>query len=641
MLQPQNIVKLDFLNFPQRLLIKNEEYKLDFQVTNTSSHPEEYLLSFDGKKLDIEQPKEISKEIKFTPNETKQFHVVLRPVADGQAKLIVNVTHMKRIKYTVQVQKVRDVVSISKINEIFGKEYITSADMEEIFIKEDYIFNMSDLEIQEALNKLTLPNAPHVIESSEKTLTANEYNGDQPTKTTTPLPTPEAEPYCTPEEKHEICIKLAKTYATRNEIGYALEILESIPDENEKWDIYSNLIRAQAGTNLKEAIKNATKISDIDKKENTLKNIALDLISSDPEEASRVALLIKTPDLKETLLSEILFQCIRLDPKLAIKISGLIEDLTLRILVMFEICSALLDAQDTQQVLELVRKILSALLKAKSIKMKENNFNNFDYHLFLNAVHALAELSSPQAADDYINSLADQELKEQLANDLFVVIYKIVDEERIKVDPNVVSSQYYLINTFYSKSFDKLKAFVNKDGNVSENILSNSFNFSVIITCLFGYNFSTFPFFDRIYNDIMEENLRSFGFYTFPVIDSYKEHDRVTLRSTLEYFFKKNISQLSGTIYLFNVDFIPYLTVPTIIMSSNPELNDRIQSKVDKILGNKISFVVDNGIFKGGNASEILESLFPENKFKIINLVLSYEILNNYTLFKEFIKAFM
>ncbi|GAI02738.1 unnamed protein product, partial [marine sediment metagenome] len=89
---------------------------------------------------------------------------------------------------------------------------------------------------------------------------------------------------------------------------------------------------------------------------------ALDISSTDAEQASQIALLIDDSKLKETLLSEILFKCVKGEPLLAIKISNLIEDLTLRILVLFEICSALLAQNNKSKVLELLQLILKTLL---------------------------------------------------------------------------------------------------------------------------------------------------------------------------------------------------------------------------------------------------------------------------------------
>ncbi len=620
MSQTQNIVGLNFLNFPQKLLIPDQDFQLNFQIINNSPNSELYQIIINGENIDIIQSEYFPKGIQFKAKETKQFQVKLRSKVNGQGKLIFNINHLKTVKYIVKVQKIREVVSISKINEIFGKEYITSTDMEDLFFKDEYIVNMSENEIQEALSKLDLPDEPPV---------GSEYGV-------------ESQPLSFPAEQKQLLIKkIAKAYFTKKELLKAFRIIERLSNDNQKWDLYSDLVRAYPFINIKEAIKYASVIPNKERKENLLKNIALDVVLTDAEQASQIALLIDDSKLKETLLSEILFKCIKSNPLLAIKISNLIEDLTLRILVLFEICSALLDQNNKPKVLELIQKILTTLLSTKTINLVENKFNNFNYHLFLNSIHALAELDSPKAADAYIKSLKGKKLRKHMSKDLFDIIYKIIDEERTKIDSNVVFKQYYLINTYVSKVFKELSNFTRMDGNISENVLSNNFNFNILLFCLFGYSFSVFPFIDRIYKELKGEKNVLFAYYIFPVKGKHRENDTLTMKKTIEHFFESKFSQMSGNTYIFNLDFIPYLNTPTIIMEADPTINNLIQSKINSLLTNKISFILDDGIFQGGDLSEFLKSIFPVNKFKITNLVLSYEVLNDYNLFKEFIKALM
>jgi len=618
MSQTQNIVGLNFLNFPLKLLIPDQDFQLNFQIINNSPNSELYQIIINEENIDIIQSEDFAKGVQFKAKETKQFQIKLRSKVNGQGKLIFNINHLKTVKYIVKVQKIREVVSISKINEIFGKEYITSTDMEDLFFKDEYIVNMSENEIQEALSKLDLPDEPPV---------GSEYGED-------------SQPPSFPVEQKQLLIKkIAKAYFTKKELLKAFRIIERLSDDNQRWDLYSDLVRAYAFINIGEAIKYANVIPNKERKENLLKNIALDVVLTDAEQASQIALLIDDPKLKETLLSEILFKCIRSNPLLAIEISNLIEDLTLRILVLFEICSALLDQNNKPKVLELIQKILTTLLSTKTINLAENKFNNFNYHLFLNSVHALAELDSPKAADAYIKSLKVKKLRKHISKDLFDILYKMVDETRTKIDSKVVLNQYYLINTYASRVFEGLSNFTNMDGNISENVLSNNFNFKVLLFCLFGYSFNIFPFIDRIYKELKGENNILSAYYIYPVKGKYRENDTLTIKKTIEHFFKSNFSQMSGNTYIFNLDFIPYLNTPTIIMESDPSIKNLIQSKINNILRNKISLILDDGVFKGGDLSEFLKSIFPINRFKILNLALSYEILNDYILFKDFIKA--
>jgi hypothetical protein len=51
--------------------------------------------------------------------------------------------------------------------------------------------------------------------------------------------------------------------------------------------------------------------------------------------------------------------------------------------------------------------------------------------------------------------------------------------------------------------------------------------------------------------------------------------------------------------------------------------------------------MVDNDLFKGGKSVENLSSIFYGNNFNIVNMVLSYEFINDYEIFKNFIQSIM
>jgi len=103
---------------------------------------------------------------------------------------------------------------------------------------------------------------------------------------------------------------------------------------------------------------------------------------------------------------------------------------------------------------------------------------------------------------------------------------------------------------------------------------------------------------------------------------------------------KQFFSNFSGQILLFNLDFIPYLGKPTVIISSESELGDHFYSRIKKI-GEKIELIIDDSLFRGGKISHELAEIFPPNKAKVINLVLSYEFINDYEVFKTFIQSLL
>ena len=113
------------------------------------------------------------------------------------------------------------------------------------------------------------------------------------------------------------------------------------------------------------------------------------------------------------------------------------------------------------------------------------------------------------------------------------------------------------------------------------------------------------------------------------------------MQTLLNQWFVSNESKFNNKVYLFNLDFIPYLSKPTIIMGSDVAENTVIESVTKKVFGDTVNFIIDNGLFKDGMVYHILRRILPQNKFKIINLVMTYDFLNDYTLFRRFMEDFI
>jgi len=261
------------------------------------------------------------------------------------------------------------------------------------------------------------------------------------------------------------------------------------------------------------------------------------------------------------------------------------------------------------------------------------------YKMFKNAMSLIAEIENPAKADSIIQNLTIQDLKEKISKDLFNTIYIMVDEIRIKIESESVFSQYFLLNTYKSMINTEIKNFSLTGGNVSNNILINDFNFTVAFLSLFGFDFSIFPILDRVYNDIKYSQKKSIAYYVFPSKTNYDERELRIINTSLKQFFK-NINNAPGQVLIFNLDFIPYLGKPTVIVSDEAGLESTFLSKVKKV-GDSINLIVDDSFFKGGKISDYLKEIFPSNKCRVINLVLSYEFINDYNIFKNFIQSLL
>jgi hypothetical protein len=154
---------------------------------------------------------------------------------------------------------------------------------------------------------------------------------------------------------------------------------------------------------------------------------------------------------------------------------------------------------------------------------------------------------------------------------------------------------------------------------------------------LFSFNFSIFPIIDKLYQDFNYNAKKSFAYYIFPSISNHDEEETNIIKQTLNQFFSP--SKVSKQTIIFNLDFIPYLGQPTVILSEEEDLIHNVKTKLEKHMKGKAEILVNNEIFKGGDAQNTLKSIFQTRNFTVINLILSYEFLNNYDVFKLFIEA--
>jgi hypothetical protein len=156
---------------------------------------------------------------------------------------------------------------------------------------------------------------------------------------------------------------------------------------------------------------------------------------------------------------------------------------------------------------------------------------------------------------------------------------------------------------------------------------------------LFRFDFSIFHAIEASYSEILNEKGKSF-YYLIAPQENIKDSNFIELKSLLNKILVKNAKKIENKTYIFNLDFIPYLSKPTIIIEDSEE-NLAIKSIVERSYGEEVSFIIDGGLFKGGELNKILRETLPENKFKILNLVMTYDFLNDYTLLKKFLMEFI
>ncbi len=606
------IISLNITKFPQNLLIPKIDNEISIQAINYSGKKESFKFDFEGENLKINvEPEDFKSNIEFGPGESKSIILKLEPTADGYGKLTINVHWLKIVEITVRVQKVRDSVQTSKIKKILDKQAFKITETVDKFDPKDFIIDMNE----------------KVIKQAEKQLGSltEQYKSSQSSDISSSELLEKMEAY-----KKQI----AKGYLSINNPQRALKLALMLSNKNEQREFYINLIRAYAIKNLEPSLQIVQNFPDLEKKQNILKVLALDQVKDDPEQAIKIANLIQNPSIKENLLISVYSRIVNSDPFLALKLRDLIDNNDLKIKVLFNIAKKLREKDVKSDLIHVINLIIKTLLKSLVTGLDRSN-----YKMFKNTLYALAEIDNPTSANAIIERIPIQEVKDKIIKDVFDDFYIMVDEIKTKIDSEIAFSQYFLLNTFVSGISNEIKNFSLTGGNVSNNVLVDDFNFNYLFLSLFGFDFSTFPLLDRVYNDLKYTLNKSIAYYTFPSKNNYNQEEFRTLVSSLKQFFK-NFENNPGQVSIFNLDFIPYLGKPTVIISKESDLDNILYSKIKKI-GETINIIVDDSLFNGGKISEDLKQILPSNKCKISNLVLSYEFINDYDIFKTFIQSLL
>jgi len=585
-----NIISLNITEFPQNLLIPGIDNAVNIQVVNNSDKSESFNFAFDGENMEIETaPENLAQQIELAANETRNIDLKLNPTADGQGKLTINVYWLKIVQYTVKIQKIRESSPESKNNDIFMK----------------FAFKKSEVPDDISVNEYFIDIKPKELRQQEEELEALKERMMTPAQTESTNQETILKP--TIGQIDEKIKAIAKGYLSNNDLPKSLEYAIKLSKSNAQTNLYSNLLRAYSFKSLDEVLSIINNLNDLNLQQAILKSLILDRISEDPLEVINLIEQINNITLKTKLLLNVAKE---------LKNTNRLDDLVnhLHQIIMFFL----------------------EMLKLPSLEKKEKKLG-LEY--LKDVLILLAEFENPTAADAILKRIEVPDIKEKLEKDIFKVLYEIVDEIKTKIESESVFSQYFLLNTYISNINNELKSFSRMGGNVSNNILSGEFDFNTALLSLFRFDFSLFPFIDRVYNDLKLNSGKSIGYYIFPSNENFNSDELATLNATLSQFFI-NTGSAHKQILVLNLDFIPYLGKPTVIISEDSHLNNHIETKLKK-LGDKINIIIDDMMFKGGTIYDNLTQVFGSGGRGVINLVLSYEFLNDYSIFKSVIQSIL
>ncbi|MBD3215165.1 MAG: hypothetical protein GF311_21340 [Candidatus Lokiarchaeota archaeon] len=386
-------------------------------------------------------------------------------------------------------------------------------------------------------------------------------------------------------ELSECLQSLIKAYIHNQEFDNALSIIREHSNEQNKEYLLRNAIRAYFFIDFESMISAIDLIDDVNDKSALMKTVSLDLIKKNPSNALQV-------------------------------LEKLREERDFYVRGIFQIILNFLNNSQNEQAESLLMKLFYLA----------KNGENINYDLMKDVVYSIAEKFTPQKAEKVILSIEDQQLKEKLAKDLFDDIYRMVDEVREKIEHRSIASYRYRVNisTQQGENFTKFAAM---GGNVSDNILAGQFDFDILVVSLISQNFSLFPTLDRLYSDIAQQDEKQIGYVIFPSKESLNQEELPILSEVLKRLIASKTQAIQMKIY--NIDFIPYLGKPTLIIGAEESRGLPLKEKLERSLSS-VNINLNTDLFEGGKIIGYLMKIFNQQITRPINLVFSYEFINQY-----------
>ncbi len=584
---------INIKNYPIHLLIPSIENVITFQAINYLNKESMFQFNFEGENLEIQIQDDIRDNVMFKPSEAKEFTISLIPTIDGHGKLIINVSSINQVKRKVKVKKIRPSVPKSTIDEIFQKYKLELTELIDQFNYEEYFVEMNIDEINQQNEKI----------SGEKNAG---LNVDDELK------------------------NIAKAWLTNKNIQKSLEACMQISDEHQKYLFYYDLIRAFSLVDIDMTIQILENLQDVNQKHALIKNISLEHVKINPEKASELVLLINEPNYKRKLLIELIGHSIKINTAIAYNLSHLINDEFTLAILLINIAKEYYETKNRPELVKTIRQILNIFIHSPKIDLSENKYRNRSYEFLQHVMQGMAEVEGPSIVNSIIEDLPDMELKNQIYKNLDDMIFEIKQETQTFFEPTPIFSQFFTFNTLFSLRNEDLTNFSSIGGNVSKNLIQKEYSFRTLIVSLFSFNFSIYPMMERVYSELNDV----LAYYIFPSVSNHDEKEIKIINNTLNLLL--NPTRISNQVTIYNLDFIPYLGRPTVIISSD---SSQLHDKIKKVLGNSIEILIDNLLFQGGRSLENLKQVFPSNNFKISNLILSYEFINDYDIFKSLVHA--
>jgi hypothetical protein len=178
-------------------------------------------------------------------------------------------------------------------------------------------------------------------------------------------------------------------------------------------------------------------------------------------------------------------------------------------------------------------------------------------------------------------------------------------------------------------------------GNLSPNLLDEQKKPTALFLNLFSFNFQYASGFQQANIDLIKEYQRGFAYILYPSKNNMDQREWEHLKILFDQLCVKRAHLFNAPQLILNLDFIPYTSHPLIILGDDGEFATQLSQKLQKILGNQVNILISNKFFQGGKLYSDLQSVLPSPKFKIVNLLISFNFFSSYPLLKAFFKAWI
>jgi len=441
----------------------------------------------------------------------------------------------------------------------------------------------------------------------------------------------------------------------------ASAIVEKIQNQTLRVQSLGAITQKLIGRDLDKAYELASKLSDPAQRDSLMGIIAQQYALKKPKRSGEIVQQISNPTVRGQVHFQIIQYLSGKDLSNAADLAETLPDSEQRDKVLVNICrmamqknpahakNPLAQISNSDLKLQVTLELASAMavhsrsevepLIKNAIEMIQKQGTADALNLIAQAIIQFADDVDPAKAEVLYHGLPPQQ-QQQIHDLVFNHLYELVSVTSVRIGDELIAHVFFLFNSLCTNLNELMLQFVNDGGNASNNLLGNNPNASIAIFNLFRQPFPLFPILERVNTELAYIQKKNFYYFMYPLKEYLSEREISMLTHVIQRFWGKQGKSSQGQMFVFNVDFIPQQTKPTIILGSDEEVNLAIQSAIKRAFGTKAELTIDEGLFKGGKTYEFLTDLLPPPRFKIINFVLTYDFLTNIELFKSFILAF-